>query len=151
MAKGSDRFAKYGGLYWQVSGLVGDLWIHADAAEVKDGALVFSRKDGMTLFGFAPGTWTTFHAASLIDGSPVAVEHWDDSIPKVGRPRLQISPALRYEIFQRDGRKCRICGRSGDAVTLRVDHIRPQAKGGSNKKSNLQTLCEDCNTGKAGK
>lgn len=59
-----------------------------------------------------------------------------------------ISQKLRYRILQ-PGR-CRLCGRSaeGDGVSLVVDHILPQAWGGSDLEENLQALCEECNAGK---
>lgn len=37
----------------------------------------------------------------------------------------------------------------GDMVMLTMDHINPKAKGGTNKLSNLQTLCKKCNHLKA--
>jgi len=57
---------------------------------------------------------------------------------------------LRWEIFERDKFRCVVCGRSAeDGVKLHVDHIYPQSKGGSNAKSNLATLCDECNLGKS--
>lgn len=55
---------------------------------------------------------------------------------------------LREAIFDRDERKCRRCG-SDEELTL--DHIVPRARGGSNRRENLQTLCFVCNNKKAGK
>lgn len=59
-----------------------------------------------------------------------------------------ISQKLRYRILQ-SGR-CRLCGRSAveDGISLVVDHILPQAWGGSDLEENLQPLCEECNAGK---
>lgn len=59
-----------------------------------------------------------------------------------------ISQKLRYRVLQ-SGR-CRICGKSShdDGISLVVDHILPQAWGGSDLEENLQPLCEDCNAGK---
>jgi len=69
-----------------------------------------------------------------------------------GRPRNKISPTLRFRIFQRDGFKCVRCGRSCEqGVTLAVDHRIPVAKGGTESETNLQTLCSECNAGKADK
>ena len=58
-----------------------------------------------------------------------------------------ISRRVRFLVLQ-SGR-CRLCGRSSDrdGVTLVVDHILPQAWGGSDSADNLQPLCEDCNAG----
>lgn len=63
--------------------------------------------------------------------------------------RKKMTQKLRYEIIMRDGKRCVLCGRSvEDGVKLEVDHIKPISKGGKTIKSNLRTLCEDCNRGK---
>lgn len=59
--------------------------------------------------------------------------------------RGKVSNKLRFEIFERDGYKCRYCGRGEDECKLEVDHIKPISKGGKSTYDNLQTLCEDCN------
>lgn len=57
---------------------------------------------------------------------------------------------LRFEIFKRDGFRCRYCGReAGEGVELRVDHVDPKSNGGSNEPSNLVTACHECNAGKS--
>lgn len=75
-------------------------------------------------------------------------------LTKYDRPRARRTPiaqSLRYEILNRDGFKCRLCGRSSaaDGVKLEVDHIVPVYAGGNDESTNLQTLCEDCNKGKS--
>lgn len=67
--------------------------------------------------------------------------------------RKLMTPSLRYEILQRDGFRCVLCGRSQleDGVKLEVDHIVPISKGGKTERSNLRTLCQDCNRGKRDK
>lgn len=63
--------------------------------------------------------------------------------------RSLVTPSLRYEILKRDNYRCQICGRDqADGVKLHVDHIVPVSKGGKSVKSNLRTLCNDCNLGK---
>ena len=65
--------------------------------------------------------------------------------------RLALPKGLRFAILERDGFRCRACGQSPlkqEGIVLHVDHIFPVAKGGTNHPSNLQTLCEDCNSGK---
>jgi 5-methylcytosine-specific restriction enzyme A len=56
--------------------------------------------------------------------------------------------SVRVDVLSRDGYKCIYCGRNSKEVTLEIDRIIPFSKGGSNKISNLQTLCFDCNRGK---
>ena len=66
--------------------------------------------------------------------------------------RALVSDSLRYDIFQRDGFRCQICGcTQRDGVTLHVDHIIPVSKGGKSVPSNLRTLCDRCNIGKSNK
>lgn len=56
---------------------------------------------------------------------------------------------LRYEVLERDGGRCLLCGRSPvDGIQLHVDHVIPWSKGGRTELSNLQTLCQECNLGK---
>jgi len=63
--------------------------------------------------------------------------------------RKAISEKVRYQVLSGDDFRCRACGRGvGDGVKLVVDHIKPVDWGGTNDKSNLQTLCEECNRGK---
>lgn len=66
-----------------------------------------------------------------------------DSLCRVERGK--VSNKLRFEILERDGYKCRYCGRGEDECSLQIDHIKPISKGGKSTYDNLQTLCEDCN------
>ena len=43
------------------------------------------------------------------------------------------------------GAYCRMCGRQDE---LHVDHITPTSRGGDERTSNLQLLCQSCNLGK---
>ena len=61
---------------------------------------------------------------------------------------MAVSKRLRYEILRRDNHACRYCGAAAPAVKLNVDHVIPQALGGSDKPDNLVTACADCNAGK---
>jgi|GEM_PF-2402108 len=64
--------------------------------------------------------------------------------------RQAVSKKARFEVMQRDGFCCRLCGRGKvEGVTLHLDHRIPISRGGTNDLSNLQTLCEDCNQGKS--
>lgn len=60
-----------------------------------------------------------------------------------------IRSSVRYQVLERDGRRCKSCGRSPeDGVRLQVDHIIPVVDGGTGEIDNLQILCFDCNIGK---
>ena len=69
----------------------------------------------------------------------------------VGRARDPLPAQLRFSILQRDGFRCRYCGRTGGdpGVVLHVDHVVPLAAGGVTREDNLRTACEECNLGKA--
>ena len=55
-------------------------------------------------------------------------------------------PELKKQIFERDGYKCVICGRTAnEGYELHVDHILPKDKGGKATLDNGQTLCSICN------
>lgn len=58
----------------------------------------------------------------------------------------------RRKVYERDGYRCVACGlhesELPEGVTLTLDHIRPVSKGGSNRASNLQTMCKPCNNRK---
>lgn len=69
--------------------------------------------------------------------------------PKPPYRRLPISPKLRFHILQRDGYRCRYCGRGADIVELVVDHVLAVALGGANDPENLAASCFDCNAGKS--
>lgn len=65
--------------------------------------------------------------------------------------RKKISPMVRFEIFKRDGFRCRYCGHSGDDAVLVLDHLIAVARGGKTTVDNLVTSCTDCNLGKGAK
>lgn len=72
--------------------------------------------------------------------------------------RKYISPSFRRKIWERDGRKCQICGAetrffdSGYDTPFNtdkagsVDHIIPVSHGGTNEMSNLRWACKSCNS-----
>lgn len=64
-----------------------------------------------------------------------------------------IRAGLWWEVLARDNWTCCSCKRSAQkhSVVLHVDHIIPRSKGGTNNRSNLQTLCIKCNLGKSNK
>lgn len=60
------------------------------------------------------------------------------------------TPKLRMKILNRDGRRCRVCGRNPDDnvdLVLHVHHIRPWELRGITDPSNLITLCHTCHNG----
>ncbi len=63
--------------------------------------------------------------------------------------RQRVTARVRYEVFTRDGHRCRVCGNTSEVEPLHVDHIVPISKGGRSDLDNLQTLCQSCNLGKS--
>jgi hypothetical protein len=61
---------------------------------------------------------------------------------------MPVSQRLRYEVLRRDNHACRYCGATAPDAKLHVDHVIPQALGGSDHPTNLVTSCQPCNTGK---
>lgn len=57
---------------------------------------------------------------------------------------------VRQQVLERDGYRCQNCGyerhwfRPWDRRTLDVHHIVPLSRGGTNRVSNLTTLCRHC-------
>jgi 5-methylcytosine-specific restriction endonuclease McrA len=52
----------------------------------------------------------------------------------------------KHSVKVRDGGRCVYCGSFYD---LTIDHVVPRSKGGTDDRSNLQTLCRPCNEKKA--
>lgn len=61
------------------------------------------------------------------------------------RRKRRESGKLRFHIFLRDGFHCLYCGLKGSPSDLTLDHIEPQARGGSGAPENLATSCYSCN------
>lgn len=59
--------------------------------------------------------------------------------------RGKVTNKLRFYIYERDGYRCRLCGKRSNGRNLEIDHIIPIAKGGKSTRDNLQTLCVSCN------
>jgi 5-methylcytosine-specific restriction endonuclease McrA len=64
-----------------------------------------------------------------------------------GTMRASAWRAVRGKVVERDGRRCRICGKdlaSVPAWLTEVHHIVPRCEGGGDHPSNLVTLCVMC-------
>src|SRR4030042_2386240 len=55
------------------------------------------------------------------------------------------------DICERWGNKCLCCDKSGNYLTLTLDHVNPLIDGGQHKKNNIQPLCKSCNCRKGAK
>jgi hypothetical protein len=57
-------------------------------------------------------------------------------------------PENRLKVFERDGYKCRYCGKQLTRFTVTLDHVKPVAEKGDNSFDNLLTACLSCNSRK---
>jgi 5-methylcytosine-specific restriction endonuclease McrA len=72
---------------------------------------------------------------------------WSRPPVEGGKPT---SRRTRFKVLERDGYRCRYCGRGSDVVALDVDHVVPVREGGKDDMDNLVAACIDCNSGKSG-
>lgn len=95
---------------------------------------------------------------------PLTIEHQGKKYP------ISLG-SVKYKLFHKDDYTCCCCGLRATAVDiygdqpkphyvlfrgredrfLTIDHIHPRSKGGKNKFSNLQTLCNVCNIARGNK
>lgn len=93
-------------------------------------------------------TW----GASANDLIAAMEERWEAFRLTKLRERGTIAVGLRFNVFRRDGFRCRYCGVSvDDGAILHADHVIPESKGGPTTIDNLVTACIDCNLGKSDK
>lgn len=61
-----------------------------------------------------------------------------------------INIRVKAEVRHAAHGRCQMCGKTiaEDGIKLVVDHKRPRAWGGTNDRSNLWAICEECNSGK---
>ena len=63
--------------------------------------------------------------------------------------RKQFSNALRQELWNKQDKRCRICGKEILAEDGHIDHIVPWDYVGDELDNNYQVLCPDCNLHKS--
>jgi hypothetical protein len=81
--------SKYGKYYWCLKSDLsedGEIYVHADEVRVTPtGGVLFVSKDvngEHVRLAVASGKWSAVFAASLIDGSAIAVEHWKGEVTR---------------------------------------------------------------------
>ena len=60
---------------------------------------------------------------------------------------MAVPKRTRFEVLRRDNYTCRYCRSTDNPLT--IDHVVPEALGGSDDPSNLVAACKDCNSGKS--
>lgn len=73
------------------------------------------------------------------------IKNLEDAEPRKIAQQFIGKKKIRLFIMSRDGNRCLKCS---STKKLQLDHIVPVSKGGQNKLSNLQTLCNSCNSKK---
>ncbi len=63
--------------------------------------------------------------------------------------RKQLSNTLRQELWNKQGKKCRICGKEILVENGHIDHMVPWDYVGDELDNNYQVLCSDCNLHKS--
>lgn len=58
---------------------------------------------------------------------------------------------IKSTIYEQQGGKCAICGKSFEISEMHADHIKAWSKGGKTVAENCQMLCRDCNLKKSNK
>ncbi len=82
-----------------------------------------------------------------ITGPLLWAPHTDNGATKGRRRFERHKRSLRWQVYVRDGIRCRQCGVT-DEAELSVDHIVPIVAGGTDDLANLQILCKTCNQAK---
>lgn len=71
------------------------------------------------------------------------IKNLNEAQPRIIAQKFIGKKKIRIFIFNRDKHQCLKCNKK---TKLQIDHINPISKGGENKLSNLQTLCNSCNS-----
>jgi hypothetical protein len=99
-----------------------------------------------------PALVTSLPRPAIEDVIALMEERWEAFRITKLRQRGTIAVGLRFDVFMRDGFRCRYCGVSvDDGAILHADHLTPESRGGPTNLDNLVTACIDCNLGKSDK
>lgn len=84
-------------------------------------------------------SWAELTEWALHDGHPVI----DSLLTWADKTRTPIPAVVRQAVYERDNHRCLACEDTEDLV---CDHVIPYSKGGAHDITNLQTLCDTCNS-----
>lgn len=59
-----------------------------------------------------------------------------------------IGPTVRFRVLAKCNFRCAYCGVAAATTRLEIDHVVPQAQGGTDEEDNLTAACITCNRGK---
>lgn len=91
--------------------------------------------------------WNQFiRQTDLLETEVLAKANGDSGITKIiiRKSGRQIAQTVSWEVYDRDGYKCRYCG-AGPGIPLTVDHLVLWEEGGPSTHANLLSACRKCN------
>ncbi len=90
--------------------------------------------------------WNKFIRQTDLLETEVLAKDADGKVAKIiiRKSGRQISQTVCWEVYNRDGYKCRYCG-AGPGIPLTVDHLILWEEGGPSIRENLLTSCRKCN------
>ncbi len=80
-----------------------------------------------------------------VTSDPPVPTHKREEATQIRLPQARIH---KHELYGVQEGKCNICNYHFPFRNLTIDHIIPQAKGGTDQRDNLQLLCQACNSTK---
>jgi 5-methylcytosine-specific restriction endonuclease McrA len=170
MSKTDTKVARETGPYWQNSKFGSRNRVANWLVEVVGEGAVFTKNQlrealpgieqiDRRMRDLRPLGWVirTYKDMTTLAADELFLERVGDRVwePDYRPPRVSgISAATRRAVFERDGRKCMVCGvdfgseypdRPGSKARPTIGHWLPKERGGSNDASNLRAECHLCN------
>ncbi len=102
--------------------------------------------DNIEILEMSPEEWNKFlHQTDHLEVEMTQAEETTGKIMKaiVRKSQRQIDQSISWNVYRRDGFKCRYCG--SEKVPMTVDHIICWEDGGPSTENNLVTACRKCN------
>lgn len=118
--------------------------------ELKHGPVVdWVEEQYLNLYGKKPrDTWRgirRLHQEGILIKVKKGVYKYDPNLIQT-KELHEFPPAVKEEIFKRDGYKCVLCGRGRkDGFEIHADHKKSIDRGGDNSVDNGETLCSEHN------
>lgn len=119
-----------------------------DAGEVSRGAAFQSQSAQeipVHVLNMTTEDWQVFLRQTDVMETEVLARAADGSLVKavMRKSQRQIDQSVSWQVFRRDGYRCRYCGK--DDVPLTVDHVVLWEDGGPSVPENLVSACRKCN------
>lgn len=127
---------------WLIETLLLSKWLEIPREEIEE-ILAPYLKSGF--FITRRDLWKIIVAGANLDTDVMIKyeERWRIARSQTGR--LTVNAGQRARIFERDGNRCRYCGKRVNRDSRVIDHVVAWANGGRNTDDNLVTACRTCN------